>query len=171
MRCVGIATSLLVLATSSAWAAEPLIATQDRATVVKLTKDAGNIIIGNPAYFDITIEDPRTLILFGKQPGQTNMIIWDDQRREVMNTTVLVLPDKSATSVRIYSSARGAQGALETTYACAGGNCVRTSVGTAPGALSPIGPEEDGGEGGGGAPGGGGGGTGGGGGGAAPGDN
>lgn len=159
MRWVALALSIVGLGIAPAAAAEPIVAKQDHATILKLQKDAGNIIIGNPAYFDITIEDPRTLILFGRQPGQTNLIIWDDSRREVLNTQVVVLPDRGPTTVRVYSNVRGSAGAMESTYACAKGQCVRSSVGSAPGALSPIGEPEGEGEGGGGPSAGGGGGA------------
>lgn len=151
MRWIGLAMtvsamSVLAMAAVEARAADPIVATQDRATIIKLSKDASNIIIGNPSYFEVTLEDPRTLILFGKTPGQTNMIIWDAQRRDILNTTVVILPDRSDTTLRVYSVARGASGAMETTYACANGACVRASEGAAGPALAqPAAPPEGGG--------------------------
>ena len=140
----GVVMTMLAFAALQVQAADAIVATQDRATIVKLPKDAANIIIGNPAYFEVTLEDPRTLILFGKSPGQTNMIIWDDKRHDILNTMVVVLPDHGATSLRVYSAARGASGAMETTYACAKGKCVRTSEGATGGTAPATPPPDDG---------------------------
>lgn len=146
MRWVGLAIPFLVFAAIQAEAADPVVAWQDRAVILKLPKDAVNIIIGNPTFFDVTLEDPRTLILFGKTPGQTNMIIWDAQRRDILNTNVVVLPDRDQTTLRVYSAARGASGAMETTYACANGACVRAADGAAgPALAAPPAPPDGGG--------------------------
>ena len=146
MRWFGLAMSVLALATVQAQAADAIVATQDRGTILKLPKDAANIIIGNPSFFEVTLEDPRTLILFGKSPGQTNMIIWDAQRHDILNTMVVVLPDRGETTLKVYSSARGASGAMEPPYACANGACVRASDGAAgPALAAPAAPPDGGG--------------------------
>lgn len=150
MRWVPLAMSIMAFATAQAQAGDAVIATIDRATVLKLPKDAASIIIGNPSYFEVTLEDPRTLILFGKTAGQTNMIVWDAQRHDILNTPVVVMHDRGKTTLRVYSTARGASGANETTYACANGACVRISEGGG-GAVTPLSPapSEDSGSGGG----------------------
>lgn len=109
--------------------AQPVVVTQDRATILRLKQDAHNVIIGNPAYFDVTIEEPRLLVLFGKELGQTNMIILDSSRKEIMSTAVVVLPDRRGTSVHVYTPLRGGIGTAETTYTCGGRSCAQTKTG------------------------------------------
>ena len=49
----------------------------DRAKVMRVSRPAAMIIIGNPAIADATIKDSQTLIITGKQYGTTNLIVLD----------------------------------------------------------------------------------------------
>ncbi|PLW75834.1 pilus assembly protein N-terminal domain-containing protein [Cohaesibacter celericrescens] len=49
----------------------------DRAKVMRVSRPAAMIIIGNPAIADATIKDSQTLIITGKQYGSTNLIVLD----------------------------------------------------------------------------------------------
>ncbi len=135
MRFGAIGMTAALIAAPAIAVAQPVVVTQDRATIVRLQQDADNVIIGNPAYFDVTIEEPRVLVLFGKELGQTNMIILDSSRKEILSTAVVVLPDRRNTSVHVYSPVRGGIGAAETTYTCGGRNCAQTKTGLVPTAV------------------------------------
>ena len=49
----------------------------DRAKVMRVSRPAQMIILGNPAIADATIKDSQTLIITGKQYGTTNLIVLD----------------------------------------------------------------------------------------------
>lgn len=118
-------------------AAEPLIVTLDKAELLRLSTDAADVIIGNPAYVDATIQDPRVLTLFGKRPGETNIIILNSSKKVVLNTAVVVRPE-SGRHVKVISPMKGAQGAAESNYSCAG-RCSPTVLGEQAKDLAPVG--------------------------------
>lgn len=128
MRSVHHALALLIATAVPAFAADPIVVEQDRARILQLSQDADNIIIGNPAYFEMTVEDPRTLILFGRTPGQTNMIVLDKEKKEILSASVVVLPGSEA-SVRVFTPLKGGTGVTETMYSCSGRNCAQTTAG------------------------------------------
>lgn len=76
----------------------------DRAKVVRISRPADTIIIGNPGIVDATVQDARTLILTGRTFGVTNLIILDAEGDPIVDETVLVHGDESNT-VRVYRRA------------------------------------------------------------------
>lgn len=100
----------------------------DRARLLVLESPASDIIIGNPAYADVTLQSPRRLILFGKKLGQTNIIILDSNRREIMSRNLVVVP---GTDVRIRAPGGGAQ-----YYTCGNSRCTLAGVGAAGGGFA-----------------------------------
>ena len=62
----------------------------DQATVLRLAKPAGTIILGNPLIADASVQDARTLVLTGRSFGITNIIVLDAQGAEVLNTQLSV---------------------------------------------------------------------------------
>lgn len=139
MRLPFVSLAVAVGAALAATAAEPVVVGQDRAVILRLPQDADNVIIGNTAYFDVTVEDPRMLVLFGKQPGQTNLIVLDAQRNEIMATPVVVRAPGDGTDVRVYSRG-GRSGVSETAFSCGGGRCVQSHAGGTPSA-APAAPD------------------------------
>lgn len=138
MRRFLLGLAVAAAATAQA-AAEPVVVGQDRASILRLSRDADNVIIGNTAYFDVTVEDPRMLILFGREPGQSNLIVLDAGKKEILSVPVVVVPPQD-TNVRVLSALRGGAGAAESVYACSRGQCVQTKVGLTPSASPPPGP-------------------------------
>lgn len=136
MRLGMIGLAALLLSTPVAAHADPLVVTQDRATLLRLPRDADNVIIGNPAYFDVTVENPRLLVLFGKQLGQTNLMVLDARREPILSSAVVVLPDQENTSVHVWTPLRGSTGATETVYTCSASNCVQTKTGLTGGTVA-----------------------------------
>lgn len=74
-------------------AAEPIDVTIDFAKVMKIDQPARTVIIGNPGIADATIGDELTLVLTGKTAGTTNLIVLDDDGKEVLNAVVRVSSD------------------------------------------------------------------------------
>ncbi len=82
----------------------PIIVTIDRAKVLKISRPADTIIIGNPAIADATIQDSQTLILTGRSFGVTNLIILDADGNPIVDETIVVQGHETNT-VRIYRRA------------------------------------------------------------------
>jgi hypothetical protein len=61
------------------------------ARVLRLSAPAATVIIGNPGIADVTIQDPRTLILTGKNYGQTNLIVLDGAGAPIADTLIEVV--------------------------------------------------------------------------------
>ena len=69
------------------------------------------MIIGNPVIADVTIQDPKTLILTGKAYGETNLIILDAVGNPIADTLIDVVQQDSDL-MTVY------QGASRTTLIC-----------------------------------------------------
>ncbi len=86
---------------ASSESAAPVVVTIDRAKVLRISRPADTIIIGNPAIADATIQDSQTLILTGRSFGVTNIIILDEEGLPIVDETIVVQGHESNT-VRIY---------------------------------------------------------------------
>jgi Flp pilus assembly secretin CpaC len=62
----------------------------NQAKIVKLTKDASTIVVGNPEIVDATVQDARTIVLTGKGFGVTNLVILDPSGAPVVDQSVFV---------------------------------------------------------------------------------
>lgn len=60
-------------------------AAMDEAKLVRLDADAAQIIVGNPAIADVSVQNTRLLVVTGKSYGTTNLIVLDRQGREILN--------------------------------------------------------------------------------------
>jgi Flp pilus assembly secretin CpaC len=74
-------------------AAEMVEVTIDFAKVMRLSRPAETIVIGNPGIADASVEDESTIVLTGKAAGVTNMIVLDKAGEEVLHTVVRVSSD------------------------------------------------------------------------------
>ena len=111
--------------------AEPVRIIANKATILRLTKPAQNIIIGDLRFVDVTVETRSTLVLFGRAPGETNLIVLDSQYREILSVPVIVTDEKDR-HISIVSAGKGGQ--AEVVYNCEE-RCVRVTLqGAAPAA-------------------------------------
>jgi len=62
----------------------------NQATVVTLSGKAHDVIVGNPGVADVTVPDPRHIVLVGKQGGVTNVIVMDAAGRTIFDREVVV---------------------------------------------------------------------------------
>ncbi|WP_319530577.1 pilus assembly protein N-terminal domain-containing protein [uncultured Cohaesibacter sp.] len=62
----------------------------DRAKVMRVSRPAHMIILGNPAIADATIKDSQTLIITGKQYGTTNLIVLDSDGEPIADEVLRV---------------------------------------------------------------------------------
>ncbi len=81
------------------------------ARILRINSPASTVIIGNPAIADVTIQDPKTLILTGKAYGETNLIILDSVGNPIADTLVDVV-QQDANLMIVY------QGTARTTLIC-----------------------------------------------------
>jgi Flp pilus assembly secretin CpaC len=102
----------LVVAGEAPLAGEGVMVNVNMARILRINSPAATVIIGNPAIADVTIQDPKTLILTGKAFGETNLIILDSVGNPIADTLVDVV-QQDADLMTIYL------GTARTTMVCA----------------------------------------------------
>jgi Flp pilus assembly secretin CpaC len=85
------AAALLLALPSMAAEGDPISVKVNMARILRIDAPAATVIIGNPGVADVTIQDPKTLVLTGKSYGQTNLIILDDMGNPIADTLVEVI--------------------------------------------------------------------------------
>ena len=128
----GIGAVALTAGSPPAGAQQALRVTANKAAIVRLAGQAQNVIIGDPRVADITVENRSMLILFGRSPGETNLIVLDARNREILSVPVVVTTEKDR-HVSVISA--GKTGYAEVVYNCAE-RCIKmaTTSGAAPAA-------------------------------------
>lgn len=76
----------------------------NQAKIVKLSRAADTIVVGNPAIADAAVQDATTLVLTGKGFGVTNLVVLDSDGNPVIDEQISV-SRQSASSVRVYRRA------------------------------------------------------------------
>ena len=87
----------------------------DQAKVMRVSRPADIVIIGNPAIADATIQDNQTLIITGHSYGTTNLIVLDANGQAIADELVSVGPQNDQV-VTIYR--RAARETLSCTPDC-----------------------------------------------------
>ncbi len=116
-RMVHVAAILLAaffattLVATKAQAASNLTIVADRAQIIRIAGEISSVIVGNPAFADVSVQK-KFLIVHGRNFGQTNILILDENGETLadLNVTVIKGPDRN---ISVY---RGGQKA---SYACA----------------------------------------------------
>jgi Flp pilus assembly secretin CpaC len=96
--------AIFAVATGTA-KAEDLIVKYDQSQLLRLPRPAAEIIIGNPAIADISVQAGNLLVITGKTFGITNIIALDAERNVIQDQRVLVKRDE----VKVVNLHRGAQ--------------------------------------------------------------
>jgi Flp pilus assembly secretin CpaC len=100
-----IAALLAAMALASpAVAGTGLEVTMNQAKIVKLSRPADTIVVGNPAIADASVQDASTIVLTGKGFGVTNLVILDAEGKPIIDEQITVVR-QDASSVRIYRRA------------------------------------------------------------------
>ncbi len=81
---------VLVAAHPSDVRAEPISVVVDHAKVMRVSRPADIVIIGNPAIADATIQDNQTLIITGRSFGTTNLIVLDKEGQAIADEVITV---------------------------------------------------------------------------------
>jgi hypothetical protein len=72
---------------------------------------------------DVTLDTPQTMIVFGKTPGETNLLVLSGDQELLLDWPVVVSPTTSR-HVSIVNAA-GADAPVEVLYACGTERCAR----------------------------------------------
>ncbi len=91
--------AVALIAAASAMAAGPveaedLIVKYDQSQLLRLPRPAAEIIIGNPAIADISVQAGNLLVITGKTFGITNIIALDADRNVIQDQRILVKRDE-----------------------------------------------------------------------------
>lgn len=123
MRRLFVLVPMLVLASAAAMA-DGLNVNWREARVVKLAKPATSVVIGDPTVADVSLETPQTVVVFGKTPGETNLLVLSGDQELLLDWPVVVTP---VTERHVTVLNAGADPApAEVLYACGTDRCTRT---------------------------------------------
>ena len=89
------------LAATHAMANEPIQVLMNQAKIVKLSRPADTIVVGNPAIADASVQDASTIVLTGKGFGVTNLVILDRDGDPIVDEQIVV-SRHFVNSVRVY---------------------------------------------------------------------
>ncbi len=73
----------------------------DKSKVLVLSADAHDILVANPSIADALTRDRRHIYLFGKQVGQTNLIVFDQANRQIASIDIQIERDIAGLSQAI----------------------------------------------------------------------
>jgi hypothetical protein len=99
MRKIVLAT-LASLTLATFFAAPPAVQANDviqvtwrKAQVMSFGSGVSSIIIGDPSVVDVTLEGSGQIIVFGKVPGETNMMVLGADNSVLFDAAVVVMPE------------------------------------------------------------------------------
>jgi Flp pilus assembly secretin CpaC len=98
-----LALAMLPLLLGTAEAAD-IAVSMNQAKIVKLSRPADTIVIGNPEIADASVQDATTIVLTGKGFGSTNLVVLDETGAPIVDEQVVVSRDEAST-VRVYRRA------------------------------------------------------------------
>ena len=109
------AAGIAISAASIAHAADALTVELDGARILKLDTPASDVVIGNPNVADVTVQTPNRLVVIGRAPGVTRLIVMSDGTI-TMDTQVVVHAKSVSAQVSVLSP--DGQNITETEFAC-----------------------------------------------------
>ncbi len=121
-----VTAGLAATAASADEASAPITVKVNMARILRIGSPAATVVIGNPGVADVTIQDPKTLVLTGKSYGQTNMIVLDAKGNPIADTMVEVV-ESEANLVTVFSAGE------RSTLACAPTCAPTVMLGDSPG--------------------------------------
>ncbi len=98
-----LAGSLLAASSLSAFAGSTIDVEINQAKILKLSRPADTVVIGNPLIADASVQDASTIVLTGKGFGQTNLVVLAEDGSPIVDQQISVSRN-SASTVRIYQT-------------------------------------------------------------------
>lgn len=111
------AAGIAISAASIAHAADALTVELDGARILKLDTPASDIVIGNPNIADVTVQTPNRLVVIGRAPGVTRLIVMSDGTI-TMDTQVVVHAKNISAQVSVLAPKGRGGNITETEFAC-----------------------------------------------------
>jgi Flp pilus assembly secretin CpaC len=102
--CLLTVTLLSMAATPSHSTDGGIQVTMNQAKIVKLSRPADTIVVGNPEIADASIQDASTIVLTGRGFGTTNFVVMDQSGNAIIDETIFVSRGDAGT-MRIYRRA------------------------------------------------------------------
>ncbi len=87
---------------ASSTSAAPINVLIDEAKIVELSRPVHQVIIGNPAIADVALQSKNVLVFTGKSAGHTNIILLDENNRQILNKKVHVNTSNESGLVIMY---------------------------------------------------------------------
>jgi Flp pilus assembly secretin CpaC len=110
-----VAAGMAVAAASGVQAADALSVELYGARILKLDAPASDVVIGNPNVADVTVQTPNRLVIIGRAPGITRLIVMNDGVI-TMDTQVVVAARDASAQVSVL--APDGKNVTETIFAC-----------------------------------------------------
>lgn len=93
--------ALFAAAVPAAYADQGIEVTMNQAKILKLSRPADTIVVGNPDIADASVQDASTVVLTGRGFGVTNLVVLDEAGVPIIDEQVTVTRS-TASTVRIY---------------------------------------------------------------------
>jgi pilus assembly protein CpaC len=103
---------LIAVFASPSFAAIPVSVTVGKGTILTLKEISKRVSIADPSVADINLLSPSEILLNGKKPGKTNLIVWDASGKATF-FDVIVKADMSAFEKKLKEIAPGADVKVE----------------------------------------------------------
>ena len=100
MSSVGLFAGL-ILSMAVPTYADGIDVVMNQAKIVKLSRAADTIVVGNPLIADAAVKDPQTIVITGKGFGVTNFVVLDVKGQPIVDEQIVVSRDDART-IRIY---------------------------------------------------------------------
>lgn len=84
------------LGLSTAAAAGDLVVRYDQSSLLRLPRNVGEVIIGNPSIADVSVQGGNMLVVTGKTFGITNVIALDSERNVIQDQRIVVQRDDNS---------------------------------------------------------------------------
>jgi hypothetical protein len=118
---LGLATAgTAALAAGSASAAE-LEVPMDEVRMMTFRAPIRTVVVGNPLIADVSVVDDRHIVILGKNIGNTNVVVLNNEGTQVANEMIIVIGHLSS---RVTLN----KGAAQITYACGGDRCNQVNM-------------------------------------------
>ncbi|NNC35940.1 MAG: hypothetical protein EX271_01940 [Acidimicrobiales bacterium] len=101
-----LATVAALLMGTSANAADHVVEI-NKTSVLRLSRPASAVVIGNPKIADISVHSSDTLLLSGRGFGTTNILAFDEFGQTIMDSEIQVNAPQSASAVRVNNVGEG----------------------------------------------------------------
>lgn len=92
--------------------AAPIKVLIDEAKLVELNRPVHQVIIGNPSIADVAMQSKKVLVFTGKSSGHTNIILLDENNRQILNRKVHVTTSNESGLVIVH------RGRVRSSYHC-----------------------------------------------------